>query len=178
MEILVLPSRDSFLAKLIHIISNPGFGYQFGNNWTAGINIAVGGGRQETGNTGNYNTTSFSTLYSISSLFMANKQCVFSLWTAEVNYLSGTKTSPYQLVRIYFLYSSGLELISFLRSVLISKKALRLIFLLAVFLTRKLLSKMLPILPINSMLILEKDSSLVSLKIFGPKKEKIVLSIT
>lgn len=81
---------------------NPGIGFQLNDNWTAGLNISVGGTSQEegTGNTnipsGNYDKTSFFNIgpflrrsYSISNIFSIYGQL-------EVNYLSGT-ISPYLL---------------------------------------------------------------------------------
>jgi hypothetical protein len=81
-------------------VINPGIGYQFSNNWTLGLNIAVGGTRQQTeianvsidgySNTNYFNVGPFlRRAYSISNIFSVYGQL-------EVNYLSGT-TNPYLL---------------------------------------------------------------------------------
>jgi hypothetical protein len=79
-------------------IINPGIGYQMNDNWTLGLNVGLGGNRQEvpqgTSNvpSGNYTVnTSFNIgpfirrTYSISNIFSVYGQL-------EFNYLSGTYT--------------------------------------------------------------------------------------
>ncbi len=91
-------ASDSFNAKSNAYTFNPGIGIQLSDNWTAGLNIAFGGTRQDATTTGvptgNYNTTSFFNIgpflryaWSISPVFSVYGQ-------AEINYLSGNST-PY-----------------------------------------------------------------------------------
>ena len=91
-------TTDSFDTKSNAYNFNPGIGLQLSNNWTAGINIAIGGSRYEQaeGNvpTGNYSTTSTFNIgpfiryaYPISNVFSVYGQF-------ELNYLSGNST-PY-----------------------------------------------------------------------------------
>jgi hypothetical protein len=94
---------DTAYEKSYTYYFNPGYGYQFNDRWTVGLNIGVGGTKQElpptggTGNSGNYNTTTFFNIgpflrysYPLSNIFSIYGQ-------AEVNYLSG-KNSPFELV--------------------------------------------------------------------------------
>jgi opacity protein-like surface antigen len=94
-------SRDSSTATFSTYDFNPGIGYQLSDRWTAGLNFAIDGSRQEvteaTVPTGNYNTTSTFNIgpflryaYAISSMFSIYGQ-------AEINYLSGKQT-PFELV--------------------------------------------------------------------------------
>jgi hypothetical protein len=109
-------STDSFAFKSNSYSINPGIGYQFSDNWTAGINIAFGKTKSETPlnssattvPSGNYNTTNFFNFgpflrytYSFNSIFSLYGQ-------AEFNSISGT-TSPYALVSgTYKGYSADL----------------------------------------------------------------------
>jgi hypothetical protein len=91
-------ASDSFSAKSSAYTINPGIGLQLNDRWTAGLNIAFGGTRQDATTigipSGNYNTTSFFNIgpflryaYPISNVFSIYGQ-------AELNYLSG-KSTPY-----------------------------------------------------------------------------------
>ena len=94
-------NTDSIGSKTNSYNFNPGIGYQFKDNWTLGLNIAIGGSQQETvvGNvpTGNYNkTTSFNIGPFIRYSYPLGN--IFSIYGQfELNYLSGT-ISPYDLV--------------------------------------------------------------------------------
>jgi hypothetical protein len=93
-------SSDSLTTKSDSYNFNPGIGYQYNDNWTLGLNIAIGGSRQEVvvGNvpTGNYNTSSSFNIgpflryaYPISNIFSIYGQL-------DLSYLSGKET-PYAL---------------------------------------------------------------------------------
>jgi hypothetical protein len=91
-------ASDSFAAKSNAYTFNPGIGLQLNDNWTVGLNIAIGGSRKDATTigipSGDYNTTSSFNIgpflryaYPISNIFSIYGQ-------AEVNYLSGKQT-PY-----------------------------------------------------------------------------------
>jgi len=51
-------TKDANDSKSSEFSVMPGIGYQFNDNWTAGVNLGVNGSKDEISNSGNYNKTS------------------------------------------------------------------------------------------------------------------------
>src|SRR5258705_971895 len=54
----VTSTKDENDSKSSEFSVAPGIGYQFNDNWTAGVNLGVNGSKDEINNSGNYNKTS------------------------------------------------------------------------------------------------------------------------
>jgi len=51
-------TKDANDSKSSEFAVMPGIGYQFSDNWTAGVNLGINGSKDEISNSGNYNKTS------------------------------------------------------------------------------------------------------------------------